>query len=149
MAMCTTGNLSIKTVAGTCRSIDAAVTTCSSGSLSILSVAAGKTAPHCMREFYGYNPVSYSISIAIPHTLNSSGQIAFNTLSASGAWTATKVDPDFIINSFSSSGAGGGKVTAGLTGLSSFEDRIATITYRLTASPTTTATWTIDIPSYN
>jgi hypothetical protein len=55
MAMCSSGSLSIKTTAGTNRSIDAAVTSCSSGSLSALSVAAGKGAPHCMREFYSYS----------------------------------------------------------------------------------------------
>ena len=152
MAMCTSGNLSIKGTAGLCRSICAAVVAgggSASGSLSSLSTSASKTAPHCMREFYGYNPVTYSISISIPNTNNFSGQIAFNTITASGAWSASKSDPNSIISSFTSTGSGGQKVTAGLTGLSSIFDRTATITYCLTASPSTTATWTITILAYN
>jgi len=43
---------------GACRSISTAVPTSASGRLGTLSVAAGKTAPYCMREFYGYNPVA-------------------------------------------------------------------------------------------
>ncbi len=60
MAMCASGNLSIKSTAGTCRDICAAVVLgggSPSGSLSALSVAAGKTAPHSMLEFYGYDPI--------------------------------------------------------------------------------------------
>jgi len=53
--MCTTGNLSVCATAGTNRSISTAVGT-GSGSLSALSVSAGKTAPHSMLEFYGYSP---------------------------------------------------------------------------------------------
>ena len=61
MAMCTTGSLSIKATAGTCRDICAAVVAgggSASGSLLSLSVSAGKGAPHSMLEFYGYNPVT-------------------------------------------------------------------------------------------
>ena len=61
MAIPTSGNLSIKAVAGVCRSICTAVVQGgggASGSLSALSVSAGKGAPHGMREFYGYNPIS-------------------------------------------------------------------------------------------
>ena len=54
MAMPTSGSIAIISAPQTCGSICAAVGV-ASGSLSTLSVAAGKTAPHCMREFYGYS----------------------------------------------------------------------------------------------
>jgi len=115
MAMCTSGNLSIRTTAGLCRSICTAVVqgggTATGGLRLNTTQAFGvKVNDGSMSQFYGYNPVSYSISVTNPSTLNSSGQIAINTLTASGAWTATKLDPDNIINSFGSSGAGGGKL---------------------------------------
>jgi len=59
MAIPVSGSLSIKGTAGTCRSICQAVVDGgggASGSLSTLSVNAGKSAPHCIREFYGYDP---------------------------------------------------------------------------------------------
>lgn len=55
MAMPASGSIAIISAPQTCGSICAAVG-CASGSLTTLSVAAGKTAPHCMREFYGYTP---------------------------------------------------------------------------------------------
>lgn len=57
MAMPTSGSIAIISAPQTCGSICAAVGT-ASGSLSTLSVAAGKIAPHCMREFYGYSSVT-------------------------------------------------------------------------------------------
>lgn len=57
MAMPASGSIAIISAPQTCGSICAAVGV-ASGSLSTLSVAAGKTAPHCMREFYGYNPAT-------------------------------------------------------------------------------------------
>ena len=57
MAMCSTGAIGIISAPqGGCSSICAAVG-CASGSLTTLSVAAGKTAPHAMSEFYGYKSV--------------------------------------------------------------------------------------------
>jgi hypothetical protein len=55
MAIPTSGSIAIISAPQTCGSICAAVGL-ASGSLSALSVAAGKSAPHCMREFYGYVP---------------------------------------------------------------------------------------------
>ena len=53
MAMPASGSIAIISAPQACGSICAAVG-CASGSLTTLSVAAGKSAPHCMREFYGY-----------------------------------------------------------------------------------------------
>lgn len=66
MTLCSSGNLSICATAGTNRSISTEVGT-ASGSLSALSVSAGKSAPHCMREFYGYSSMSITAS---PATIN-------------------------------------------------------------------------------
>jgi len=55
MAMPASGSIAIISAPQTCGSICAAVGL-ASGSLSALSVAAGKTAPHAMSEFYGYSP---------------------------------------------------------------------------------------------
>lgn len=149
MAMCTSGNLSIKATAGTCRNICAAVVQgggAASGSLRSLSIAAGKTAtPYGMREFYGYNPSSGSISVATCYSSAGVDEFLFNTISASGAWTASKFDPDFVIASFTSSGSGGGKLIA------QTENDVppflaeATIVYCLTSSPATRACWTITV----
>lgn len=55
MALPTSGNLSIKTAAGTIRSIALEVDGNTTGSKSLVSLSnsAGKSAPHGMREFYG------------------------------------------------------------------------------------------------
>lgn len=66
MALCTSGSLSICAAAGTCRSIEQAVTSTQSGSLSTLSVAAGKAAPHSMLEFYGYSE-SVNVPVRLTH----------------------------------------------------------------------------------
>lgn len=145
MAMPTSGCIGIKTCpGGLCSSISCAVDG-GSGSLASLSVTAGKSAPHCMREFYGYAG-SGSISVSLPSGTFSSGQIAFNTLTSSGAWVASKLDPDSIISSFTASGSGSQKVTAGLTGLvNPFSDRTATITYCLSGQPSINDSWTLTI----
>ena len=58
MGMCTSGAIGIISAPqGGCSSICTAVG-CASGSLSVLSIAAGKTAPHAMSEFYGYSNIS-------------------------------------------------------------------------------------------
>lgn len=49
-----------------------------------------KTAPYDVNDWYGYTHVSYSISVSNQSTTATVSQIAFNTLTASGAWTATK-----------------------------------------------------------
>lgn len=55
MAMPTSGCIAIKdNTIQTCSSICAAVGGVT-GSLCSLSITAGKSAPHCMREFYGYS----------------------------------------------------------------------------------------------
>ena len=56
MALASSGSLSIKTAAGSGRSIAQEVdgNTTGSKSLTTLSTTAGKTAPHSMLEFYGY-----------------------------------------------------------------------------------------------
>jgi hypothetical protein len=54
MAMPTSGNIAIiNNTLQTCSSICASVLG-NTGCLSDLSIVAGKTAPHCMREFYGF-----------------------------------------------------------------------------------------------
>jgi len=53
MAMPASGSIAIISAPQACGSICAAVGT-ASGSLTALSVAAGKSAPHAMTEFYGY-----------------------------------------------------------------------------------------------
>ena len=57
MAISSTGPISIKTASGTNRSIDAEVTSVSSGNLVTLSLNAipAKTSPHGMLEFLGYS----------------------------------------------------------------------------------------------
>ena len=56
MAIPVSGSLSIcEAGLGTCRSIATVVTNTTSGSLVTNSVCAGKTAPHGMRDFYGYS----------------------------------------------------------------------------------------------
>ena len=55
MAMPASGSIAIISAPQACGSICAAVG-CASGSLTTLSVAAGKTAPHSMSEFYNYVP---------------------------------------------------------------------------------------------
>lgn len=78
MTLCSSGSLSIKTTAGTNRSISTEVGT-GSGSLSALSVSAGKSAPHCMREFYGYSNIIYTSMDLV--TINcSQGAVAGNWL---------------------------------------------------------------------
>ena len=76
MAIPTSGNLSIKGTAGTCRSICTAVGG-SSGSLRTLSLGAGSpysTSPYCMREFYGY-------SAALPLSLTTTSCSQSNNVS--------------------------------------------------------------------
>jgi len=62
MAMPASGSIAIKNnTLQTCSSICAAVVAgggSASGSLCALSLSASKIAPHCMREFYGYAPVT-------------------------------------------------------------------------------------------
>lgn len=71
MALCSSGSLSICATAGTNRSISTEVGT-GSGSLSALSVSAGKSAPHGMLEFYGYDntptPLYLTSISSIPNT---------------------------------------------------------------------------------
>ena len=55
MAMPASGSIAIISAPQACGSICAAVGV-ASGSLTTLSVAAGKTAPHAMTEFYNYSP---------------------------------------------------------------------------------------------
>ena len=56
-AMPTSGSIGIISAPQSCGSICAAVG-CASGSLTTQSLAAGKTAPHAMTEFYGYSPAT-------------------------------------------------------------------------------------------
>jgi len=72
MALESSGNLSIKTAAGSNRSIDTAVTSVSSGSLVTLSqnaIGSLSTAPYGMLEFYGY-----------AHTWDTTGTVAESTV---------------------------------------------------------------------
>jgi hypothetical protein len=63
MSMPASGCLGICTCpGGACSSISTAVGT-GSGSLCALSVSAGKSAPHAMSEFYGYEPPSKCIDL--------------------------------------------------------------------------------------
>lgn len=153
MAMPTSGCIAIKSAPQTCGSICAAVVQGgggASGSLSALSVSAGKSAPHCMREFYGYSPPTGSISVNNPSTTNSSGSLHINLLTASGPWTASVTNDTYdIITSFLDSGSSGGKITAGSIGVSTAPiSRSATITYCIEPHGVPTATWTITIPAY-
>lgn len=64
MAMPASGCIAIVSAPQTCGSISAAVCGTAQGScLSALSVAAGKTAPHCMTEFYGFAGSYTTISL--------------------------------------------------------------------------------------
>lgn len=63
MPIPSSGNISIYNTAGTCRSIRATTNT-SCGSLRTLSGCAGKTPPHCMREYYNYYPVTTDTYLA-------------------------------------------------------------------------------------
>ena len=86
MSMPASGSIAIISAPQTCGSICAAVG-CASGSLTTLSVAAGKTAPHGMREFYGYSstsPINFTNitccqSIRISYTLSLVGEVNAGT----------------------------------------------------------------------
>ena len=73
MALPTSGDLSLKTTAGVSRSISCAVGS-TSGSLTTLSITAGKSSPHCMREFYGYSALD-DINVGIAYV----GPTGFNS----------------------------------------------------------------------
>ena len=108
MAICPTGNLSICATAGACRSISTAVGT-GSGSLSALSVSAGKSAPHCMREFYGFSllyvvPTSINFE-AIPSNCN-----VCICASVGLSWSIVKSD-SWILTIDAGSGSGSDTVT--------------------------------------
>jgi len=147
MALPTSGSLSIKNAAGNDRSIAYCVDGNITGNKSLLSLSTTAGVNGCIRAFYGFAGVG-SIAVSLSPTTNSSGQIAINTLTASGAWTASKIsDPDSIVQSFTSSGSGSQKITAGLTGLiNPFSTRSATIRYCLTSNPSITDDWVIVIP---
>jgi hypothetical protein len=146
MAMCTTGNLSIKSTAGLCRSICAAVIQAGgTGTGGLRSLTTQTFAPQIndgsMSQFYGYNPVSGSLSLSISVTEIFQSQITFNTITASGAWTASEVDPDNIINSFTSSGSGSGKISAAGSSLMPIFIAEACIIYCLTSAPAIRDCW--------
>ena len=112
MAMCTSGNLSICATAGTCRSISTAVGG-GSGSLSSLSVSAGKSAPHGMIEFYGYS----SASLCVNPNYISFTQIPSNCnicicATVGLSWSIVKSD-SWIFTIDAGSGSGSDTVTFG------------------------------------
>lgn len=65
MALPTSGDLAIKSAVGTSRSIACAVDGNLTGdkNLCSLSLSAGKASPHCMREFYGFEPYPNTINV--------------------------------------------------------------------------------------
>lgn len=70
MAMPSSGCIALRTciIGCACSSISCAVAgiACSPASLSSLSVQASKSAPHGMREFYGYAPVTtFSVNVEV------------------------------------------------------------------------------------
>lgn len=94
MAMCTSGSLSICATAGTNRSIATAVINSSSGSLSSLSVSAGKSAPHCMREFYGYSAgiiMCVSLGTVVPVVDNVDCYVGYRPIVRTGQCADTTV----------------------------------------------------------
>lgn len=76
MAMPASGSIAIISAPQTCGSICAAVG-CASGSLTTLSVAAGKTAPHCMREFYGYSSGPACVTLSSINSCNNYTTLAY------------------------------------------------------------------------
>jgi hypothetical protein len=111
-------------------------------SLAALSVTAGLDG--CMSDFYGYSASSGSISLTTNESqFTSESELIFNTISASGAWSASKVDPDGIIDSFSASGSGSGKVIAGSSSDMPAYITEACIIYCLNSSPLTRTCWTL------
>lgn len=113
--MCSSGSLGLLSAPqGACSSISIAVTGNATPpkSLVALSVAAGKTAPHSMLEFYGYGTATHTLSIS--PTYGEFEWIAatctvYVTASAGNAWTAVK-NTDWITVG-SSTGTGNGSFT--------------------------------------
>lgn len=105
MSMPASGSIAIISAPQTCGSICAAVG-CASGSLTTLSVAAGKTAPHSMTEFYGYAPpspinftnITCCQTPTISYTVSSVGGLLANTCVGATFW--------YLIDN------GGGKVSS-------------------------------------
>lgn len=93
MALTETGSLGLKYNVGgvLCTSIACAVdgNTVGNKSLCSLSVSAGKSSPHCMREFYGYNPVSLSVNPTSVSFSPIGGSCTITVTATAGlSWTA-------------------------------------------------------------
>lgn len=147
MAMPVSGSIGITTCPnGTCSSICAAVfAACGFHicSLSSLSTTVGKTAPHCMREFYGYTPVAAATLSVSPTTINMlNTRICTVTVTASvgNTWCATSSN-SLIASVSPSSGTGSG--TFGVAS-SKFNDGVVTICVT-SAAPTKNVTVYVDV----
>ena len=140
MALTTSGQLSLNDI-----NVEAGNSSGTQASLRSLSSGAGFSTPDSISEFYGWT--SGSISLSITNSSATSSDLLINTITSTGAWTAAKADPDNIISSYNTSGAGSGKLTVSTTGLISFFERVATITYTLTSDTSKKAYWTITIPA--
>lgn len=102
MALPTTGSLSIKTAAGVDRSIACEIGT-TNGSLCSLSITAGKAAPHCMREFYGYSHVTDSdITLSYESTTTYlsntfSSQDGYRAVNITGMQSGDQIDINYTV----------------------------------------------------
>lgn len=137
MALPSSGQLSLKDIG-----VELGITAGNQASLRSMSSTAGKSTPDSVSEFYNYSAGSLSLSIsstAIP----GQGIILFNTITASGPWTASKSDPLSIIQAFTSSGSGSQKVTAASSELLPIFIAEADITYTLTSNPSISDSWNL------
>ena len=118
MAMPTSGCIAIIASPQTCGSIRTAVTSSASGSLSTLSIAAGKTGtPYGMREFYGYAPVTATLSVSplgLDLNLNAQTCTINVTASVGNSWIAASPFSTWLTIG-SGTGSGNGSFTISAT----------------------------------
>lgn len=131
MAMPTSGSLGIKTCPNSvpCTSIAQVVdgNVVGNKSLSTLSTTAGKTAPHCMREFYGYSNAP-TLCVNPTSATFSSGAGACNICvcaSSSNSWSV--VENETWISIVNGSGVGNGTFTISVLKNLTGNPRIATV----------------------
>ena len=111
MAMPSSGSIGLKYCVGTtaCSSIGVAVDGNTTGdkSLSTLSVSAGKSAPHCMREFYGYVNISLSVDPSSAHFFSDGDTCTICVCASAGnSWTVS--ENETWLSLFHGSGTGNG-----------------------------------------
>jgi hypothetical protein len=141
MALPTSGALSFSAIA-----TEIYGSTGTNRSLHTMSLAAGKTTPDNVSEFYGYSHTG-SISLSTTTSTYPHGTgLGVNTLTSSGPWTALVGDPDGVVTGAMTSGTGSGKVTFSYDNFGASFYSNVTITYSLTGSvPLLQAYWNICI----